>query len=407
MGRPRKPGRRDLPDNLIPRNRNVSGQIQTYWYWRDPRCGQERSLQCPGDRTLAVRRARELNSLVTRKLAEIFVQQIAESPFSGPPVMPFDVWAIEYLRRLERRELSKNTMKSRKSWINRAIGHFQSRPLHELAVDVRAFTNFFEIIEGQGKARSAQAMRSVLIDVFAEAHASGNLAASLPNPVKLTLNTKAEVKRARLTIEDLLTIWPHCEYLGARIGIWQPNSVLLALVTAQRREDIALFQFKRGRDWEAAWQAFQRKEKHDVHPYSFVEDDLLWVIQRKTGNLVRIPLDLRLNALKITVGEVIDRCRSNVASRHMLHHTRRFGNAPVGSHIHVDTISRQFAVVRDMTDLEWVGKEPPSFHELRSLSERLYRAQGVDTQTLLGHKTARMTQMYDDPRGAEWVTVKV
>ena len=56
----------------------------------------------------------------------------------------------------------------------------------------------------------------------------------------------------------------------------------------------------------------------------------------------------------------------------------------------------------------WEGKTPPTFHEIRSLSERLYSRQGdVRTQELLGHRDPRMTAVYHDVRGAEWVRVGI
>jgi hypothetical protein len=42
---------------------------------------------------------------------------------------------------------------------------------------------------------------------------------------------------------------------------------------------------------------------------------------------------------------------------------------------------------------------PASLHECRSLSERLYRAQGLNTMVLLGHKHQAMTDIYNDDRG--------
>lgn len=401
VGRPRSQGRKDLPDNLTPRTRRGV----TYWYWRDPRDGKEKPLQCHDDRNLAIQRARELNSLVARIQSEQIVQNIIAAPAAQRRGMPFNAWAIDYMRRIEKRRLAVNTMKSRKSILKNAVEEFGDRPLHELAEDVATCSAYLDRIEASGRARLALAIRSTLIDVFAEAHAAGALASNLANPFALTISPIARVKRARLTLEDYLTIWPHCEALAKRIGAWHPNSVLLALTTGQRREDIAIMRFKRGKDWEPAWLAHQRNETHPLHPYPFVEDDLLWIVQQKNGSLVRIPLSLRLDAINLTVGEVVDRCRTNIASRHLLHHTIPFINAPVGSHIHIDTISRQFAEARNATDLTWEGKTPPTFHELRSLSERLYRDQGIDTQTLLGHRHARMTEIYNDPRGAEWGTV--
>ena len=40
------------------------------------------------------------------------------------------------------------------------------------------------------------------------------------------------------------------------------------------------------------------------------------------------------------------------------------------------------------------------------VSARLYTDQGINAQALLGHKTADMTAVYRDTRGAEWVEVE-
>lgn len=67
-----------------------------------------------------------------------------------------------------------------------------------------------------------------------------------------------------------------------------------------------------------------------------------------------------------------------------------------------------FAEARDLAGLNWPeDKTPPSFHEIRSLSARLYTEQGIDAQALLGHKSPDMTAIYRDVRGAEWIEVKV
>lgn len=54
-----------------------------------------------------------------------------------------------------------------------------------------------------------------------------------------------------------------------------------------------------------------------------------------------------------------------------------------------------------------IGKTPTTFHEQRSLSERLYRAQGIDTKILLGHKTQSTTDRYNDDRGKEWTKLAI
>lgn len=59
---------------------------------------------------------------------------------------------------------------------------------------------------------------------------------------------------------------------------------------------------------------------------------------------------------------------------------------------------------RKLFGLSWAG-DPPSFHEIRSLSARLHTELrgGKFAQRLLGHKSAEMTARYQDSRGSEWM----
>ncbi|MCG7389681.1 tyrosine-type recombinase/integrase [Pantoea sp. ACRSB] len=52
-------------------------------------------------------------------------------------------------------------------------------------------------------------------------------------------------------------------------------------------------------------------------------------------------------------------------------------------------------------------ENPPTFHEIRSLSGRLYEARHGEAfaQRLLGHKNLSMTKKYLDPRRDEYVLV--
>lgn len=72
------------------------------------------------------------------------------------------------------------------------------------------------------------------------------------------------------------------------------------------------------------------------------------------------------------------------------------------------SITNQFSRLRDRVFKRdyWTGN-PTTFHEIRSLSERLYRVQKIDTMTLLGHKSQAMTDRYNDSRGREWRYLKV
>ena len=115
------------------------------------------------------------------------------------------------------------------------------------------------------------------------------------------------------------------------------------------------------------------------------------------------------HTFNVSVGDAVRHCRENVVlSRYLVHHVSHRGGFKPGDRLNHGTIGKGFATARDATGLRWpVGKTPPSFHELRSLSERLYKAQGVDTRVLLGHKHERTTALYHDTRGAEWMVVKV
>ena len=85
--------------------------------------------------------------------------------------------------------------------------------------------------------------------------------------------------------------------------------------------------------------------------------------------------------------------------------------APAGSKVHPDRVSHAFTEARVLAGIPDVGpdgKLAPTFHELRSLSKRLYDEQGnVDTRALLGHATARMGALYANPRGVEPIKVRV
>ena len=139
--------------------------------------------------------------------------------------------------------------------------------------------------------------------------------------------------------------------------------------------------------------------------FSQVRDGHLWVTQRKSGAKVAIPMSLHLQALGWTVGDVIGRCRDTVVSRHVLHHSRNCGRAKPGDKVRDMTLAQMFAEARDAAGISVEGKTPPTFHELRSLSLRLYHDQGINAQALAGHKSADMTAVYRDVRGDEWVKV--
>jgi integrase len=130
-----------------------------------------------------------------------------------------------------------------------------------------------------------QLIRSVLNDVFKEAQHAGEVDPGY-NPALAVKNPIAKVKRSRLSIEQWKLIY---ESAGTLPPCAQ-NSMLLALVTGQRIGDIVAMKF------------------------SDIWDNHLHITQNKTGMKLAIPLNLRCDAIGMTLAEVISKCRDRVVS---------------------------------------------------------------------------------------------
>lgn len=159
--------------------------------------------------------------------------------------------------------------------------------------------------------------------------------------------------------------------------------MLLALVTGQRLGDISKMKF------------------------SDIWDDHLHVEQEKTGSKIAIPLSLRLNTINWSLRDIIARCRDYAVSPYLVHFFRSTSQAERGAQVKSNTLTMNFSKARDLAGIDWGDGTPATFHEQRSLSERLYREQGIDTQKLLGHKSPNQTARYHDDRGKDWVTLAI
>lgn len=246
------------------------------------------------------------------------------------------------------------------------------------AVKVKHCADMLEKVADKGHTRTAQAMRSRLLAVFRKGLALGWCEI---NPAEPTETARPEVRRGRLTLETFQAIYSK----APEAAEWLQRAMALALVTGADRSTIA---------------GLTRQH---------VEGDDL-VIQRSktsksTGMRVAIPLRLRLDAMGWTLRDLVQQ-RTGVVSRHLVHHVNPWGNAPAGSPVFPDRISKAFTEARVLAGIP--DKGAPTFHEIRSLSKRLYEAQGgVDTKALLGHFTDKAADLYADPRGVEAVRVRV
>ena len=183
---------------------------------------------------------------------------------------------------------------------------------------------------------------------------------------------RAPVTRRRLTLEQWRAIHAYAE---TRLPPWVARMLVLALLTGQRRSDLRRMRF------------------------ADVWDDHLHVEQAKTGTRLALPLALRLEAIGVSLGQAIEACRDYARPGATL--LRRTGGAMLTG----SSLSARFEEAREAACGAAPGYGAPSLHECRSLSERLFRAQGIDTRILLGHKHQAMTDVYNDDRGllaASW-----
>lgn len=232
-----------------------------------------------------------------------------------------------------------------------------------------------------GKLHTVQQLRGRLMVMCRRGMALGWMES---NPAELTDDATPEVKRQRLSLKQFQAILAR----APEVAGWLPHAMLLALITGQDRSTVS---------------AMER---------SHVRDGALIVWRRKTRKSnapIAIPLELRMDAIGMTLGELVAELvarKIGAGGKHLVQHTRTHSITKAGSQVSPASISIAFAKARDLAKVG--GTNPPSFHEIRSLSKRLYLQQGgVDTKTLLGHKSDSAAAVYEDPRSAEPVRVRL
>lgn len=354
-----------MPPNLYRKTDARNGV--TYYTYRDPVSG--RTFGLGRDKEAAIREAVAANMAM---MAPPTLGERIAAP-SATPARPFSKWIGEYTTLYGERGLAAVSVRNAGMRLKRLNAEFGKQDIRDIStMDI---AKYLGDMAKDGKGQMARSMRSLLRDVFMEAMAAGW---TDKNPVEVTKAARVTIKRQRLTLEMWRLI--HAEAKQP----WLKRAMELAVLTGQRREDIAAMLFK---------------DEHDGH---------LHVIQSKTGARLRISTALRLEALDLELAAIIKQCRIGVLSKHLVHHHRTISRAKAGQPIMLDTLSKAFADARDaVAKLHGIplGERPPSFHEMRSLAARLHAEEGRDPQRLLGHRSAKMTDLYRDSRGAEWIDV--
>ncbi|MEB0968310.1 tyrosine-type recombinase/integrase [Citrobacter braakii] len=380
MGAPRKHNIKieNLYAKIDKRNNKI------YWQYKDPLTQSWRGF---GTNEVAAKAAAiELNRLFAAQQLEQTYALIdtAKKKIVQPNKneMRFKEWAKKYIEMLEKRHskggISLSTLNERRHAANVLCSRIANTPLG--SVGSREMAAILEEYIDEGKNSMAKHIRSNWIDIFKEAQFAGEVPPGF-NPALSTRKPKVEVTRARLQLEDWQKI---VQVAKVRYSPWAVNALQLALVTGQRLSDILAMKF---RD---------------------VRDGYLWIVQGKTGNKIALPLTLHCDAVGLSLENVINQCRDRALSPYLVHHTRTTATIKSGGTINKATASTMFARCRDAAGITPPkGKTPVSFHEQRSLAERLYSAQGINTQELLGHKSAKMTETYHDERNDGWVILAI
>jgi len=354
---------------------------KVYWQYRHPLTNQ--FIGFGTDESAAREAATEANRIIAQQqVTQInhLVDMVIRSETKSDPGLRLSAWIERYktlcAERLEAQEIALTTYKTRlycASILEKRYPDIRLRQLNTKAIAV-----ILDEYKDSGKARMSQLLRGVWIDIFKEAQHAGEVEQGF-NPAMATRKASMKVRRRRLSLDEWKKIY---DMARAKLPPAAGNAMLLALLTGQRRGDIAKMKF------------------------SDIWDGYLHVSQSKTGIKIAIPLELRCDALDMTLSDAVSQCRDRVKSPFMIHHYKTSGGVKAGDAVAQSKLSKYFMLARDAAGISTEhDKTPPSFHEQRSLAERLYRAQGIDTQLLLGHKSISMTEQYHDDRGADWKTL--
>lgn len=273
-------------------------------------------------------------------------------------------WLDEYIKILAERKLKPKTIEIKTYLIKVIRQQIGVKPLTQITPP--DISKIIKIYTDQDKAPSAKCMYHLLKDVFREAYAQGWNDRNPAEPIKCP---KVTVKRSRMTLNEFRKILNEADKMGNKT---LHDAMMLAIVTGQRRSDIATM-----------------KKSNIKRNYLLIE-------QYKTGAKIALPVKLKCKKLNISLQDIIESTKNN----YLLSNNNK--------QIKLDTITRQFARLRDKVFKKnyWTGT-PTTFHEIRSLAERLYRDQRVDTMTLLGHKSQQMTDRYNDNRGREYKKLRI
>lgn len=286
-------------------------------------------------------------------------------------------WLVTYRSIIRERGYVASTIKNREASLKHIESTLGERTLR--AIKPHEIASWLKRFSPHTAGRLLGELRAAYDEAIANGYAESSPAAHVKAP-------QAPGLRKRLTLET----WQAMLRLS-KTGPqkWVPALLLLALATGQRRGDLVKMRFD---DVVDGCLRIEQQKK----------------ARKKIGARVAIPLTLRLSASGMSLGEVIELCRSIGAPGDTL--LRKVSGGP----IEMSSLSARFHehIVAVAGADAYKLYEWPSLHEIRSLLARTYIAEGmtpIQVQTLLGHKHSEMTDLYLDDRGLSdgvWKTVE-
>lgn len=236
--------------------------------------------------------------------------------------------------------------------------------------------------------------------VFDYAKDSGHMTT---NPAALKIKKPSERKKRKALDVDAF------EKIRAAAPLWLRTAMDLTMQTTHAVLEISRIEYKlRKAEPGRCGCIWYKQPQQDQFGTIYGE---LAIHRQKTHKSEASHVIIPINE---TIKTIIDNSRDNIASPYVVHRLPKKNSNPTSALVNHVTqivsknISREFSKVRDELGVykHLKPEERPTYHEIRGLSARLIKAQGIDPQTRMGHSDSKSTKVYTEfGKQIEWVQV--
>ncbi|WP_430010227.1 phage integrase Arm DNA-binding domain-containing protein [Methylophaga lonarensis] len=379
--RPRKRGRKDLPENLYAKTVGS----RTYFQYRHPVTHE--FIGFGYNKHEAVEAAKQLNHLLIKQTSLVDKVILPDNPIR------------EYLENYREKILPSRRVNGQ-PLSSRTLGEYQriiktliSELGHHSFATIRQ-SDIAEYLNDRSTAEVYNKHRSLLIMIFRQAISDEKISINLAE--RVIKRDADSIKRAPLTLDHYNAIYQH-----ATTPI--RNAMELSLNALQRRTDIQRWRFDSkitDENGQAHYRIIISKtKKHGKQSYLEIPANM--------------PVAHSAAGAK-TLEDIIRNCRDDLVSPHLIHQQpQRRKPSKEKEHsmqLSPGEISKGFAAARDAAGITQQYKHPPTYHELLALGQSLREQhQGwttEDCKKLRGHSKITTTQRYRD-RQIDWTRFEI